>query len=66
MLKFILFVLFASAFILFVCNKVIKLANNLLLRKNYRFSEKFSYFLAGFLVLLISLLLGKNIIYYLM
>jgi len=66
MLKLVLIVLFASVFILFFCNKAIKLFNNLLLKRNYRFTETFLYFLAGFTILLISVLLGRAIIYNIM
>lgn len=66
MLKFVLLTLILSIFILFVCNGTIKLINSFLLKRNYKLSEKFSYIFAAFLVLLISLLLGKNFMYYLM
>jgi len=66
MLKLLIFVLLASALVLFFCNKAVKFFNNLLLKRNYRFTEKFLYFLVSFAILLISVLLGKGIIYYLM
>jgi len=66
MLKFVFLTLIFSIFILFVCNTTIKLINSLLLKRSYKLSEKFSYIFAAFLVLLISLFLGKNIMYYLM
>ncbi len=66
MLKLVLFVLLTSTFVLIICNKAIKFFNHLLLKRNYKFTEKFTYFLAGFVILLISILLGRGIIYHLM
>lgn len=66
MVKLVLFMLLTGILVLLICNKAIKLLNNLLLKRNYKLSEKFSYFLAGFMAILISVFMGRGIIYYLM
>lgn len=66
MVKLVLFMLLTGILVLLICNKAIKLLNNLLLKRNYKLSEKFSYFLVGLMAILISVFMGRGIIYYLM
>ncbi|SHJ17129.1 hypothetical protein SAMN02745176_02651 [Lutispora thermophila DSM 19022] len=66
MLKIILFMPLAGVLVLLVCNNAIKLLDYFLLKRNYKLSEKFSYFLVGLMALLISAFIGKGIIYKLM
>lgn len=60
MLKLVLFVLLTSTFVLIICNKAIKFFNHLLLKRNYKFTEKFTYFLAGFVIFTYIYLTGKR------
>lgn len=66
MLKLIVSLIVIPAFVLFICTVIVKIFNEALLKKDYKLSIKFSYLISGFIILVLSVILGKNILYYLL
>ena len=66
MLKLITSLVVIPVFVLFISTIIVKIFNKTLLKKDYKLSIKFSYLISGFLILVLSVVLGKSILYYLL